>query len=137
MITKMKQNYELTYLILPSLNQEEAGLLCGKVNDFVQESQGLVFNSLLPKKIPLAYPIKKETSAWLETVSFSLDKSATAAVDKRLKESKEILRYLFLKKEKERKIVLRQRLAKPAAPASLPDKAELEEIDKKLEEILN
>lgn len=138
----MKQNYELTYLISSLLPEQEAGNISVGINNFIQEKQGLVNEGGLPRTIGLAYPIKKENNAWLQTTNFSLEKAELQELEKKLKENKEILRFLILKKVKERKRAIRRipkmviKKTQEAVPASPFQKAELEDIGKKLDEIL-
>lgn len=124
--------YELNYLILPDLKEEELKLLQEKIVSLIQEKGGvLVSNTTAVKKL-LFYPIKKRTEAFLATLSFQLNPEKLADLEKKLKEEKNILRYLIVSK----------RVYKKTLPPERPkrtikrEKVELKDIDKKLKEIL-
>ena len=138
----MKQNYELSYLISPQLSNEGASDILRQVNDAIQEKEGVVFDSQLPRKFSLAYPIQKENEAWLQITYFSLEPGQLAEVEKKLKETKEIFRSLILKRKPVKMAPLMQPLTaltekiKPIEAREPSQKVDLEEIEKKLEEIL-
>ncbi|MFY9115512.1 MAG: hypothetical protein WAN85_00170, partial [Bacteroidales bacterium] len=72
----------------------------------------------------LAYPIKKETEAWLTVFFFSI-KDDLKSVEKILKEKKEILRYLILSKKRPKQESKKDN-----------QKVNLEKVDQKVEELL-
>ncbi len=131
----MKQNYELAYIISSKISEEQSQEISRKINNLIQEKQGIVSESQLGKKIALAYPIKKQVFAWFQTTYFSLDSSILEQLEKNLKEEKNILRYLILKTRKP-KIRKPARTPRKPLPVSKSSKVELKEIEKKLDEIL-
>jgi len=142
----MKQNYELSYLISSQASEEAWQEISRKINDFIQAKEGVVLESQLPQKISLAYPIRKENAAWLQITYFSLDASGIEDLQKKLKEEKGILRFLLLLKRPVKISARRQRKSKEAMKkfvskeikeGEAPQKVELKEIEKKLEEILS
>ena len=131
----MKQNYELAYIISSQISEEASQEISRKINNFIQEKQGIISESLLPKKIALAYPIKKEVFAWLKSTYFSFDSLNLSNLEKTIKEEKNILRYLILKIRPMRIRSVRAP-RKPLETEKLkPQKVELEKIEKKLDEI--
>ena len=137
----MKQNYELSYLISPRLSDEGAGDILRQINNAIQEKGGVVFDSQLPRKFRLAYPIQKENEAWLQITYLSLEAAQLKEVEKKLRETKEIFRSLILKRKPVKRAPLIQPLIRKAKPVEMaagvpPQKVELEEIEKKLDEIL-
>jgi len=135
----MKQNYELAYIISSKLSEEAAQEISRKINNLVQENQGIVSESQLAKKIALGYPIKKEVFAWFQDTFFTLEPSVLALLEKSLKEEKNILRYSVLKTVKPRVKKPARTLKKPKAISQEKQpsqKVELGEIEKKLAEIL-
>jgi ribosomal protein S6 len=135
----MKQNYELSYLISSQSDQDQANALAVKINDFLPENNGLIFENQLPRKINLAYLIKKENTAWLQTIYFSLEPAQTESLAKKLQETKEILRFLILKRLLLKRLKPRRKpkeKTKTIETATTPPKVELKEIEKKLDEIL-
>lgn len=135
----MKQNYELTYLISPQLDQEGANRIAEQVNNFLPENNGLIFENQLPRKITLAYAIQKENSAWLQSIYFSLESAQAESLAKRLQETKEILRFLILKRFPLKPLKPRRKpkeKLKTIETGTAAPKVELKEIEKKLDEIL-
>lgn len=140
----MKQNYELTYLISGNLPNEAALAVSQKVGEAVQQAEGFLSESRLAQRINLAYPVSKETTAFLQTTYFSAEPEVLAVVEKKLKEINQVLRFLLVKKIEPRKLPARRVPRRPQiAPKISPvesttasPKVELGEIEKKLDEIL-
>lgn len=134
------KNYELTYLISSELQEEEAKQLQGKIISFMQEDEGILVKENWPFRKKLAYPVKKQSQAYLAVLEFQLEPEKLANLEKKLKLENQILRYLMLFKPPVKKteitsltrksIVITEKLEKEK-------KVELKEIEKKLEEILN
>ncbi len=127
------QLYEATYLIDPNLSNEDVKSIQEKMKSWVEEEKGSLTKAHPPVQKELAYPIKKKTTAFMASLTFDLAPLNLQNVEKKIKEEPAILRYLILKKEPEK-------LTGKAAPRRRPRppraKVELEEIEKKLEEIL-
>lgn len=138
----MKQNYELTYIISGQIPEETVGKTSQQISDFIQDKQGLILENSTIQKINLAYTIEKENTAWFQTIYFGLDTEFAPGLAKMVKETKTILRYLLLKKLPYKAAKpIRRRKPKVASEmigpkTGTPQKAELEEIGKKLDEIL-
>jgi len=128
------KTYELTCLISPGLSEEELKSLEEKIVSQIKEIGGILNEILGIIKKSLAYPIKKNTSAFLATLSFQLPPEKLDLLHKRLKAESNILRYLISGKPKirETKFIPRKIIPKKV----LEKKVELKEIEKKLEEIL-
>lgn len=93
--------YELTYLISPDLDQEKAEKLFQEIISFLQEKEAILnIKEEKIKKIDLAYPIKNKEKAYLATVEFYLLPEKIKEVGKKIKENKNILRYLLLNKKR-------------------------------------
>ncbi len=141
-LCNMKQNYELNYIVSGQLPEETVSKISQKINGFIEQKQGLITDSQLAQKITLAYKIKGETMAWLQNTSFSIETSGLPELEKELRETKEIMRFLALRKDSQKPMVIRRRRVKPktaettTAKPEAASKADLEEIEKKLEEIL-
>jgi small subunit ribosomal protein S6 len=133
------KTYELTYLISSELSEEEAKEFQGKVISLIQAEGGVLTtrNSLLRKK--LAYPIKKQTQAYLAVLNFQLNPEGLTNLEKKLKLENQILRYLILTKKPLKVVAKAPRVPSlPEKPKVAPKKkVELKEIEKKLEEILD
>ncbi|PIP25128.1 MAG: hypothetical protein COX34_00360 [Candidatus Nealsonbacteria bacterium CG23_combo_of_CG06-09_8_20_14_all_36_12] len=130
--------YELTSLISSKLSEEEARKISEKINSFIQKEEGILDKEANPLKLKLALPIKKERQAYLLTLNFYLDLGKLENLEKKLKSTPEILRFLVQRKKLEIAKILPEKpllkIKKPLKPRE--EKVELEEIEKKLEEIL-
>ena len=142
-------HYELTYLAASGASEEEIKKIQEKINSFAQEKGGVFGDQTFPLRKGLAYPIKKETEAYLCSATFQLNPEYVSELEKILKAESRILRHLILVKkpsqiraEKTEKFRIRLPLRKQGETAKQPlartqeKKVELEEIEKKLEEIL-
>ena len=129
--------YQLTYLISSELNSEEAEGFSQEIDSIISK-KGKLIKPAIPSRRVLAYPIKKQTAAYLTRSEFYLDPQEIESFKKEIKTKSKILRFL-LSEKKVHKI-------KPEKPKikvipkekreSVPKKAELEKIEEKLEEIL-
>ncbi len=117
----------------------------GKLTALIIENKGIIKHVTEPRKIRLAYPIKKEEVAYFGYTTFTLAPESLASLEKKIG-SKEILRHLLVEEEigkrppafravpsrqtpPRQKITLREEL-------KVEEKLDLEALDKKLEEIL-
>lgn len=141
------KNYEFAYLLSPSLSEEEVLSQAGKLTSLVEESKGMIRKVEEPKKRHLAYPIKKQNSAFFGWTTFSMAKEFAPALEKKLRGQEQILRYMLVEEEEitTRPFMLRTIPARPRPLQSHPipreapkvdEKLDLEALDKKLEEIL-
>jgi small subunit ribosomal protein S6 len=123
--------YELTYIFSPTLTEEQATSFHEKVGETIKEQGGTPIEMKPIVKRALAYEIEKCLNAYLGVILFKIDD--LSSLEKILKEENNILRYLLIRKEE------KQKVAKPARRPSMPkaEKSNLEDLDKKIEEILN
>lgn len=130
------KNYELTYLISPDFDEEEIKSLQEKINSSIKEEGGILKETSLINKINLPRPIKNFNQVRLSTLNFQLEAGKIGALEKKLRAENPILRFSILVKAPPKKlpeIAVREpkKLFEPKEK-----KAELKEIEKKLEEIL-
>lgn len=142
METQVKQ-YEIAYLISPKTKEEDVFGEAGKITGFIQTAvSGLIGHIAEPKQIRLAYPINKSRDAYFGWTRFTMKPEAIADFEKKLKLEKAIMRYLIVEAEEEpvRTRVMRPRIPlaipKPSEPSPAEEKVNMEELDKRLEEIL-
>ena len=141
--------YELTYLISPDLSEEEIKEFQKKIVSLIKEKGGILNEVGLIIKQTLAYPIKKFSQAYLTTLNFQLEAEKISDLEKKLRTENFILRYLIFSKKIQKRIVGRKPAIKGGKMVGLSlakkpkkidetkeKKVELEEIEKKLEEIL-
>ena len=132
--------YKLTYLISPEVSEDDLKTLQEKINSLIQNEGGILDEVSTPTKKELAYPIKKQTMTYLVNLSFRSGPEGLENFEKKLKAEDKILRYSILIKP-HIKISLARSIKLPKKTEVSPKKptkpkAELKEIEKKLEEIL-
>jgi len=132
--------YEFTYLISPESSEDDLKTFGEKINSLIQNEGGILDEVAAPLKKDLAYPIKKQTSAYLTTLVFRLSSEKLENLEKKIKAEDKILRYSVLIKPRVKEIPMRRKKL-PKKVEVFPKKitkpkAELKEIEKKLEEIL-
>ena len=120
--------YQLAYLLSPELKKEEIEKIKKDLASFF-EKEGILDKVEEPLKRTLFYPIKKKTEAFLGTIYFYLEPQKIKELEKELKKEEKILRYLIVSEKAPKKVKVEGKIKKP-------EKVELEEIEKKLEEIL-
>ncbi|MGB9726511.1 MAG: 30S ribosomal protein S6 [Minisyncoccia bacterium] len=138
--------YELTFFLSSKLNDKEAEEKFNNLIKEIEELKSSVLETSLPRLEFLAYPIKKETSGYFCLVKFKIERELIQELEKKLKLMPEILRYLLLKKEEitqkfesRKKYQVSLKRGKSELGVEKPEKEKevsLEELDKKLNEIL-
>jgi len=130
--------YELTCLISSELSEEEAKNFQEKIVSLIQEEGGVLVEGKLPFKKKLAYPVKKQSQAYLAVINFQLLPEKLADLEKKIKAENQVLRYLVLVKPPVRETKITRVFKRPEIEKPKKEKkVELKEIEKKLEEILN
>jgi len=132
--------YELTYLISSDLSEEEVNSLLEEINSFIKENQGILEKHSPLLKKQLSYPIKKKATAYLANLTFQIEPERLKEIKKQIESKTKILRYLivaFIKnKSKTRSMPTKVPIVVKRKESVLQKKIKLEEIEKKLEEIL-
>jgi len=132
--------YELTYILSPDFDEKEAKDLEEKIISFIQEKKGTLIENraaktgIIRKNFP--GPLQR-----LNTLNFYLEPAGIDSFESKIKSESSISRYIILKKKlmkemksKERPRTIRK-IEKKIEPLPV-GKADLGEIEKKLEEIL-
>lgn len=142
------KNYELAYLLTPSMTEEEALAQAGKLSVIIEQEKGAIRHLETPKKRKLAYAIKKEKTAYFGWTTFAAAPDTIARLAKKVREMPEVLRHMITEEQIEtRKPFIRSFAPRPIgsmpAPKPIPreeqkpeEKLDLEALDKRLEEIL-
>ena len=144
------KNYELAYILSTAIPEDGVLAAAGKLTAAIEEARGMVKRAETPKKRRLAYAIKKEQNGYFGWTSFGMAPAGIAALEKKIKEEKNLLRHLIVEEEIETRIPFvrpigarrapapqKSLLAPAPAPKAMPEeKLDLEALDKKLEEIL-
>ncbi len=142
----MVKHYELLYLISGNLTEEEVLPIKEKVKEMVKKygAEVTAEDSLGKKK--LAYPINKLHQGYYLIYEFDLDGAQLKSLDKDLRMANEVLRHVIVNKNfqtpslaklteerAEKEIV---QAAEEKKEESKKDKIKLEDLDQKLDEIL-
>ncbi|MBI2055583.1 MAG: 30S ribosomal protein S6 [Candidatus Sungbacteria bacterium] len=147
------KNYEVSYLINPDVAEDQVFGEAGKITGFIQDARGLVGRIDEPKKRRLAYLIKDLHQAYFGCTIFTIAPEHLVELNRRLKAERNIIRFSITEeikrpaREARRPLLARPLSEKasirlddvkpftPQAPKE-EDKAKIEELDKRLEEIL-
>ncbi len=135
--------YELTYIISPISAEIDTDAVAAKVRSFITgQLAGEIKREYIGAKKRLSYPIKKQNSGFYATVEFQAEPEKIEKLKKFLELDNDFLRHLIIIANKKTQ-VKRPARVKPittALPASETGakmaKVKIEELDKKLEELL-
>jgi small subunit ribosomal protein S6 len=137
------KNYELAYLLSPSVPEADILMYAGKLTTLIQESQGVIRHVEEPKKLKLSFPVNKEKNAYFGWTAFTASPEKVIEIDKKAKDQN-LLRYLLIHQEEIRTVPqFRPSTARPLKERPIPretekpeEKLDLEQLDKRLDEIL-
>lgn len=136
------QTYELSCLISPTVDEKTAKSLLDKIKETAGKESN-ISQKEEPKKIKLAYPIKKQNQAFLAYLSVKTKPEKIKTVKTEIEKIPEILRFILIKKEpsKPAKAAKKKEAMPPAAPPQKEatkekQKVALEQIEKELDQIL-
>ncbi|MFH1423653.1 MAG: hypothetical protein ABIG29_01705 [Candidatus Nealsonbacteria bacterium] len=114
--------YELTYLPLPGLSEDEQKTLSEKVVSCLETS-----------------PTSQHSNGFVTTMNFNTEPEKIKEIEEKLKQETQVKRYLVLNKKPVKfkaRILRRAEFSKKIGDKTGKPKIELQEIEKKLEEIL-
>lgn len=136
------RNYELTLILSPEKSESETNDIFQKLIAFIQDKGGILEKQNITPKRKLGVPIKKKDQGVLATLSFNIAQENLSEIEKAIKENLDVLRYMISKKNPIR--IMKKRMKKIETPIlssatqeKKEPKAEVKDIDKKLEEIFN
>ena len=132
------RNYDLSLIFSPLLPEEEANDLFQEFVSFVQEQGGILENQRLLGKKPLLAPIRDSKEGYLGIITFSLSEEKLPNLEGKCKGTERILRFFLVRQAK--RTPKKTRTIPTPEIASAPmqkkeEKADLKDIDEKLEEI--
>ena len=134
--TVSMRNYELTLIVSPEISEGAVNDIIGKVTTQIQEEGGIISKEEVLGRRKLPSFIQKHPSGYLTLVSFSMQPEQLTGVEKTIKEEKQILRHMLLSKPlKVREIPTITTKTPTTKTAESEEKINIEDIDKKLEEI--
>lgn len=129
--------YEISYLI--KTGEAEDGLeRIAVISEAVEKEKGMIVFQREPQRKILSYPIRKEKEAWWGWLKFMARPEAAETIKEKLRGNPAILRLMMIKTTRDERLERPRRLRKLApSPSAMPQKqVSVEEIDKKLEEML-
>jgi small subunit ribosomal protein S6 len=93
-------HYELMVIFSPTLNDEEQRQQSAHVEELLKHENAVIHLTDHWGKRKLAYPVKKQRQGFYDWYYFELDPSRISEIDRKLKMSETILRFMSLKMEK-------------------------------------
>lgn len=140
------KDYELLCILSPKLEGEDLDKAKNDISEIIGKLAGII-NFKESSKKPLAYPINKEKQGIYLISQVSIFPEKLIELSKELKADKQILRHLISQSEIQEESERPRTIRKPIKPRKLITKKEqpetekqsgeiLEEIDKKLDEII-
>lgn len=93
--------YELVYIVQPGLDEEGMDELMQGFDSVVTEGGGEILRSTVMGRRGLAYPIKDRTEGQYVLLQATMDGPIMSELDRRLKLSEDVLRYLLVRLEEE------------------------------------
>ncbi len=140
-----KKTYELAFLLSPELTEEDVAAKVKEIKELILTAEGEITNTLEPRRQRLAYPINKLSQGSLGTLIFALEPAKVKDIVNKVKQTPGVLRELLVVYEKPSDLAPPPR-RRPIAPPPKPftelrpeervPMPSVEEIDKKLEEII-
>ncbi len=145
------KTYELTGIISPSLTLDQANTTAKEVESLIQNKEGVILKSEKTAIKTLAYPIKKQSSAYFFILEFQIQEGKIKELRDYLEKEKNILRHFIIvkklvknlkkgrvrrplfigKKLTAQRVGAYENIEKTAAPLKVVD------LDKKIDELLN
>jgi len=132
--------YIVTYLY-SQMGNEELTRAHSELVRALEDNKARVVQSRMPVMRNLAFPIKKQKSVFMGEVEFWAEPSVISKITEALKQNETLLRYLITKKE----AVVQRPTQRPRRKIetdegkeeeSIKEKISIEDIDKRLEEII-
>jgi ribosomal protein S6 len=141
--------YELGYLLVPTIAEEDVPVSYGNLKDMVSSFGGATIADEMPKMMPIAYQMVKVVSnirnkfntGYFGWIKFSMDSDKVLELKKKLDLDPTIIRFLILKTVKENTIAAKRfvrpdmhrkpKTAKEEGETAMP--INKEEIDKEIE----
>lgn len=141
------KTYETTYIFTSKMELRDAEDLSKELQTQITQKEGVVLKSDRTAAQVLAYPIKRESSGYFTTVTFQIEGDKVKGLDEGWSKNQKILRHITTikkpvkvgKKERTRRFPFFKTDVESAfkrpADHKATEKVNLEEIEKKLEEI--
>jgi ribosomal protein S6 len=101
--------YELGYLLVPTLSEEEVPAAFGDLKELVSSFEGITISEEMPKMMTIAYPMVKVVAnvrnkfktGYFGWIKFTMDSDKVLKLKKKLDLDPKLIRFLILKTVKE------------------------------------
>jgi len=108
--------YELGYLLVPTISEEDVPVVFGNLKELVSSLGGIAISDEMPRMIPLAYLMvkvvanlrNKFNTAYFGWVKFTMDSDKILELKKKLDLDPNFIRFLILKTVKENTIAAKR-----------------------------
>lgn len=119
-------HYETGVIIAPNLSDEEIELQIKQMEEVISSLRGHLLREERWGKRKLAYPIKKFTDGFYLFLHYESGSEVPAELERRFKQSDQILRYMTVRKEKS---------ATPRKKRKAEKEAEAEDVTPEVKEV--
>lgn len=92
------RNYEIMYIINPTIMADGRDALVTKVEDVLAASAATEIKTEKWGERKLAYPIEKKSSGFYVLTTFTMDGTNLTEVERKLNITEELMRYIVIKK---------------------------------------
>ena len=93
----MKRKYEIGFIINPESSEEEVKKVIDSVTDVIKKTGGTIENIDEWGRRPMAYPVEKHNEGIYTFINSELPGSAFFDIERRLKLSEKVMRFLILR----------------------------------------
>ncbi|MFA5791927.1 MAG: 30S ribosomal protein S6 [Candidatus Paceibacterota bacterium] len=108
--------YELGYLLVPTISQEDVPVIFGNLKETISSLEGVAISDEMPKMTPLAYSMlkvvanvrNKFNTAYFGWIKFTMGTDAVLELKKKLDLDPNVIRFLILKTVKENTIAAKR-----------------------------
>ena len=92
-------NYEIMFIIDPTLEEERKNATVEKVQEIIKTGEGEVSNVDVWGMKKLAYPIEKKNEGYYVVIEFQAGIELPKELDRRLKISDNVMRHMIINKD--------------------------------------
>lgn len=129
------QVYEVGYLLVPTLSEEEVPAIYTSLKDLITSLKSEIISDEMPKSIPLAYTMLKViqnvrnrfNTAYFGWVKFEMDTESVLELKKKLDLDTNIIRFLLTKTVRENTLAPKKFVSKEGGARKRTTKKETEE----------
>lgn len=133
--------YELGFLIVPTVAEEEIGTEVSKIRDVIESNGGVIISDGWPKKRRLAYRMEVTRdhhttaydNAYFGWIKFEAEGEAAPAIEEKMRASTSVIRFLLIKTVREDTMAYRSVAAQSREREEEMDE---EQVDEAIEELV-